>query len=159
MTEQSGVMAAHLGAAVCPITLQLLLDAGTPLTAKDANKQTVLHHAARSGQAESLALILPLWVQSGAVGRTSAPLKGGVLDWRDRWHRTAVTWAVLNGHVQALEVLCQHGADPDPQPPSLHKHSKRTTLKQESHMEIATRLYGAGGGEIGAVLERWRGSA
>ena len=28
-----------------------------------------------------------------------------MLEWRDRWGRTAVHWAVLNGHVACLRAL------------------------------------------------------
>lgn len=153
MTEQSGIMAAHLAAAVCPVCLQLLIG-HTPLRAKDRNKQTLVHHAARGGRIECLQLLLRLWTEEGAGGHTST-LQGGVLDWRDRWHRTPVHWAVLNGHLEALEVLLAAGADPDPRAPSAYKHQKRTSLRQESPPELARRLYGdPGGGEFGAALAR-----
>ena len=155
MTEKSGLMAAHLAAGVCQKSLALLLELGqTPLRAKDRNKQTMLHHAARGGQVECLQLLLKLWTEDGATGHTSA-LQGGVLDWRDRWHRTPVHWAVLNGHLEALEVLLAAGADPDPRAPSAYKHQKRTSLRQESPPELARRLHGdPGGGEFGAALAR-----
>jgi len=41
--------------------VKLLLDAGTPISIKDGNKQTLLHSAARSGHCEVLKFIMKQW--------------------------------------------------------------------------------------------------
>jgi hypothetical protein len=62
---------------------------------------------------------------------------------RDRWHRTALHWAVLNGHWGALRFLVTRMGAPVRTP--LIKaltHRRRTHLAQESARQICRRLYG-----------------
>ena len=152
---QRGVMAAHLACGVCPATLRILLDAGSPLAARDNNKQCLLHHAARAGHCECLRLVLSRWMTDDAT-RPSAndKIRGGGLEPRDRWHRTPVHWAVLNSHkgLDCLRLLLDAGADPCPTAPSKHQHAKRTRLRPENPIEIAERLYPPNGGEVGGLL-------
>lgn len=89
-------------------------DARAPLAAKDLNQQTVLHFAARSGRADTMALLLQRWCADADVTSQGSRVYGGPLDWRDRWHRTPVHWAVLNGHAEALRALLAARAAPVP---------------------------------------------
>lgn len=41
--------------------VRMLLEAGTPITIKDGNKQTILHSAARSGRCELLRFVMSKW--------------------------------------------------------------------------------------------------
>lgn len=78
------------------------------------------------------------------------------LDWRDRWSRTPVHWAILNGRVDALKVLLDHGCSPTPVKP---KKNARTSAALETPLEMCHRLYGADslkGMEITRLLENAR---
>jgi len=67
---------------------------------------------------------------------------GGRFDWPDRWFRTPVHWAVLNGNVPALEVLLEFGCNPMPGSPSkMRKRNRRTSARIETPIEMCERLY------------------
>jgi acyl-coenzyme A synthetase/AMP-(fatty) acid ligase/ankyrin repeat protein len=125
--------------------VKLILQAGAPVTMKDGNKQSFIHSAARSGSCAVLQYAL-LPEMEGAVDTDCnvlytldrAAIKQ-MLDWRDRWMRTPVHWAVLNGHVQALEILLQAGASPDPPAPHSNRQSSAAI---ESPMDICLRVHG-----------------
>ncbi|CAK9084286.1 unnamed protein product [Durusdinium trenchii] len=102
--------AAHVAAARGdPSLLQLLLTTGDnderegiATWARDADQQTVLHLSARSGDLKCLELIL-----SKVKGLKA---KDGGLEAKDRWGRTALQWAVANGHKDAAVCLIRNGA-------------------------------------------------
>ena len=50
--------------------LKILLDWGCPLAAKDHNKQTILHHAARSGNTGVLKYVLQRWITAASSNGT-----------------------------------------------------------------------------------------
>jgi hypothetical protein len=79
-----------------------------------------------------------------------------MLEWRDRWSRTAVHWAVLNGHVQCLKALLQLGASPSPPNARHGAHLKSTYLTIETPLQLARRRYrsGVGGGAVGEEVLR-----
>ena len=156
-TDANGRMAMHL-AAGCSSgpkssdgnieVLKILLDWGCPLAAKDHNKQTILHHAARSGNTGVLKYVLQRWITAASsngtchVAASSNPKvydlrRGGLLDWRDRWSRTSVHWCVLNQHIECLKILLAAGASA--MPPKPHG-SRSTRLRLETPLEIARRL-------------------
>ncbi|CAJ1443073.1 unnamed protein product [Effrenium voratum] len=139
-TEAHGVMALHLAATKNAQVVQLLLDAKAPLAAKDLNQQTALHFAARAGCCESLAVLLRQWLADESIISQGARVYGGPLDWRDRWHRTPVHWAVLNGHLQALKALLEARASAEPPKVREYRHVRSTTLRHESPLDIAQRL-------------------
>eukprot|EP00913_Durusdinium_trenchii_P020718 g19458.t1 len=92
-----------------PSLLQLLLTTGDnderegiATWARDADQQTVLHLSARSGDLKCLELIL-----SKVKGLKA---KDGGLEAKDRWGRTALQWAVANGHKDAAVCLIRNGA-------------------------------------------------
>ncbi|CAJ1453947.1 unnamed protein product, partial [Effrenium voratum] len=99
--------AAHLAAARGDANLLALLLAlegaqGVATWARDADQQTVLHLAARSGDQKCVELVL------AKVKGLKA--KDGGLEAKDRWARTALQWAVANNHQEAAVCLIRNGA-------------------------------------------------
>ncbi|GAX25531.1 hypothetical protein FisN_15Hh150 [Fistulifera solaris] len=114
--------------------LECLLAAGAPLTIKDGNQQSLLHAAARAGHTFLLQQLLTLWRNTSVRGSSLEDR----LQWRDVWSRTAVHWAVLNGHCEALQVLLEAGCDPQPLLPN---KQKRSSVALETPLEMNDRLY------------------
>ena len=125
---------------------RLLLEySDVPLSAKDASRQTVLHAAARSGHPKLLRYLMSSWTKAGDEGKIHiypAGIKGGRYDWQDRWFRTPVHWAVLNGNVEALAILLEGGCSPNPCRPKASVVSKKTSAALESPIEICERIHG-----------------
>jgi acyl-CoA synthetase (AMP-forming)/AMP-acid ligase II/ankyrin repeat protein len=136
--------------------VQLLLQAGAPATTKDGNKQTYLHSAARAGNCRVLQYAIEQFQQDPACKTKRERASSNnhnddvIWNWRDRWMRTPVHWAVLNGHVPALRVLLlQADALPDPtMPPS----NRQSSAAVESPMELCQRLYGDS--ELGRQMQQ-----
>lgn len=121
---------------------------------RDGNKQSVLHSAARAGHCRILSHVMKVWKEE-----KGEPIDGRVpanhfFNWTDRWLRTPVHWAVLNGRVSALEVLLKSGASPSVQRP---KVNIRSSAAVESPLEMADRLYGhvSKGQDIVELLKKW----
>eukprot|EP00439_Symbiodinium_sp_Y106_P064412 s1760_g10.t1 len=92
---------AHLAAAQGDASILALLLApegaeGVATWARDADQQTILHLAARSGEGKAVEAVL------GKVKGLRG--KDGGLEAKDRWSRTALQWAVANGHEEAAEA-------------------------------------------------------
>jgi hypothetical protein len=127
---------------------RLLLEySDVPLSAKDASRQTVLHAGARSGHPKLLRYLMSSWTKAGDEGKIHiypAGIKGGRYDWQDRWFRTPVHWAVLNGtsNVEALAILLEGGCSPNPCRPKASVVSKKTSAALESPLEICERIHG-----------------
>ena len=125
---------------------RLLLEySNVPLSAKDAARQTVLHAGARSGHPKLLRYLMSSWTKAGDEGKIHiypAGIKGGRYDWQDRWFRTPVHWAVLNGNVEALAILLEGGCSPSPCRPKASVVSKKTSAALESPLEICERVHG-----------------
>lgn len=141
---------AHYAAMNSAACLELLIDAKAPVTLRDVRGQSLVHAAARTGNCESLRYLMG--ILCGAEGSTSQGLPRalrsgqghiGLLEWSDRWSRTAVHWAVLNGHAAALTILLEGGAQAAPPRISTGQMTKRTHLVQEQPMDIALRVHGA----------------
>ena len=66
------------------------------------------------------------------------------LEEKDRWHRTPLHWAALNGHASVVAVLVELGASPNPPTVKLGYHVKSTSLLMETPVHIALRLCVAG---------------
>eukprot|EP00977_Amphora_coffeiformis_P016939 scaffold5364_cov164-Amphora_coffeaeformis.AAC.37 len=117
--------------------VKLLLASGAPIQMKDGNKHTLLHCAARSGFNRVLEFALEHWKKDFIP---SDPVKHkGSLDWRDRWSRTPVHWAILNGKINALRILLDHGCSSTPVKP---KKNARTNAALETPQEMCDRIYG-----------------
>eukprot|EP00929_Paragymnodinium_shiwhaense_P051672 TRINITY_DN25962_c0_g1_i2.p1 TRINITY_DN25962_c0_g1~~TRINITY_DN25962_c0_g1_i2.p1 ORF type:complete len:720 (+),score=89.56 TRINITY_DN25962_c0_g1_i2:68-2227(+) len=145
----SQLTAAHYGAISSASCLRLLLAAKAPLTVRDARGQSLLHAAARSGNAESLRCLMEYVKEQQDKGnkaprafRAGEGGSHGFLEWTDRWQRTAVHWATLNGHADVLAALLEYGANPKPALISESQMSKRTHMTQETPLDIARRLHG-----------------
>jgi len=122
----------------------LLDEANVPLAIMDGNKQTVLHSTARSGNTLLLSFLLERWTQAGDKNEIAIYIRkrGGRFDWSDRWFRSPVHWAVLNGKARALQLLLDVGCDPEPsQPKERSKSNRRTSAKLETPIEICLRKF------------------
>ena len=123
----------------------LLEHAGVPLSAKDVTRQTVLHAGARSGHPKLLRYLMSSWTKAGDEGKIHIypeGIKGGRYDWQDRWFRTPVHWAVLNGNVEALKILLEGGCSSNPRRPKASVVNRKTSAAVESPMEICERIHG-----------------
>jgi acyl-CoA synthetase (AMP-forming)/AMP-acid ligase II len=131
-----GVTPAHLAAAVSAPLLQLLLGRAPSLThCRDGRQQSLLHFAARNGNVETTRLLLAAYQQK--------------LDTRDKWQRTPVHWAVLNGHLTVLEAMRLYfAASPSSSssPPSTASLAVQVAVVQEE----------TAGGSDGGGLKRSR---
>jgi len=127
--------------------VKLLLEAGAPLAMRDGNKQSILHSAARAGHCRLLTYAMSLWKERNS----HQPPSKHFFNWRDRWLRTPVHWAVLNGRVDALRILLEMGSSPCPPKPSVNK---RSSAAVESPLEMCDRLYGKAATGKGAEIRR-----
>lgn len=136
-TAGSRAMAAHFAAAHSAAALSMLLDAGSPIRATDQNKQSLLHVAAREGNAESVSVLLQ-WLRAEQRVIQGKP-EAALCMQRDRWNRTAVEWACVNGHAAVLEVLIEAGGPATAQgvKMSAQKHHKRTHGRLQPPLHLA----------------------
>ncbi|CAE7258709.1 psmB6 [Symbiodinium natans] len=139
VTEPGAAMTPLHYAAMAPGAgaLDVLLKAKAPLTVRDARGQSLLHAAARSGRAESLRRLLQA-SREGPARKASR----GLLEWSDRWARSAVHWASLNGHSEVLRILLDAKAPPAPKLITERQMAKRTHLAQERPLDLARRVHG-----------------
>lgn len=119
-------------------TVELLLH-WCPITVRGNNLQTLLHCSARRGDAQVLAFLLPRWIAMVENDEKSLKVFGSHVDWRDRWHRTALSWACLNHRVECAKLLLDARANPDAKIRD-HQHKKDTRADNESPREIAARV-------------------
>ena len=84
------------------------------ITAKDNNQQTILHHAARSGSSSSLfSLLISYWkneVNGTKSKNSNINMNNKMFDVVDKWERTPMHWAVINGHRLIVMLLMDEGA-------------------------------------------------
>ena len=127
----SGALPAHL-AAGCASTgatgsLRALLEAGTAPRCRDANEQNLAHWAARAGNVATLRI---------ALSEARLPAES-----YDRWSRSPLHWAVVNGHHDAARALLEAGACAGGRQATRRgRAGKSTHLAQESPLELAARL-------------------
>jgi len=123
------------------------MEAGCPLLMKDANKQSILHAAARAGHIA----ILEYAIEEHQSDRYTGPVPlMQFLEFQDKWFRSALHWAVLHGHVKAVKILLEKGSDPLPYKP--RSNNKQTSMATETPLEICKRLYGTS--EKGIEIEK-----
>ena len=72
--------------------------------------------------------------------RASRAAKEAYVELRDRWHRTALHWAVVNMEEAAVEALIIGGAAVNGVPMPVGKHMKQTSLPLEAPLHSAARL-------------------
>ena len=115
--------------------LDLLLTAGAPLAMRDDRRQSALHAAARHGSIRALKRLLKAAAET-EVGRHKEP----IIELRDRWHRTALHWSVVNQQMEILNVLIEAGASVNGLHMPNKKHNKSTSLPREAPLHSAARL-------------------
>ena len=100
-----------------------------PWAVRDKRKQTLLHAAARGGNVRILEYVL------GKIEAVSLPQALGSID---RFHRSALHWAVLKANLGAIKVLLDHGSNPRQE---IRKglQTKSTHLPYESPLTLARR--------------------
>ena len=124
-----------------------LLEAGCPLLIKDANKQSILHAAARAGHTAILEYVIEEHQSSRYNG--PVPLEQ-FLEFQDKWFRSALHWAVLHGNAKALKVLLEKGSNPSPYKP--RSSTRQTSMIAETPLEICKRLHGSS--DKGITMEK-----
>ena len=133
----------------------MLLDAGSPIRATDQNKQGLLHVAAREGNAGSVSVLFQ-WLKS----QKNQPGAEAFCTQRDRWNRTAVDWAAINGHSAVLRLLIEAGGGAAVQgvKMSAQKHHKRThgRLQPPLHLAVWRTVTPEADAETAGKTERHR---
>ena len=113
--------------------LQHLIQAGAIVTSRDANKHFTVHSAARGGQEAVLIFVIELFKNAGSWEK--------VKDAKDRWQRTPLHWAVLNGNNGCCRILVEMGAKVGGEVMTQHMLNRsRSSLVYETPLEIAKRL-------------------
>ena len=77
---------------------------------------------------------------AAAAFSSTANEKEAYVELRDRWHRTALHWAVVNMEEEAVLVLIEGGATVDGVAMPVGKHMKQTSLPLEAPLHSAARL-------------------
>ena len=130
--SEAKTLATHVAAARgAAAILKVLLARGVPPGARDADKQTILHLAVRSGD------IATIYV---AIDRCKA-LKtraGGIEAW-DRWRRTAAAWALAKGDAEAVSALRDAGAKLTDLERTVADTWKHGTLSERSRVQREAR--------------------
>ena len=127
------------------------------LRLQDGAKQSLLHYAARSGNMETVRLLVCLYEDQRKMEESMRELKHrkskgrlqahGVMDPRDRWQRTPLHWTIVNGHIGVAKHLLSSGALAQPYDPHRLKRmenhiSSSTHLPMETPLQLAIRMYG-----------------
>eukprot|EP01064_Diplonema_japonicum_P037340 TRINITY_DN8704_c1_g1_i1.p1 TRINITY_DN8704_c1_g1~~TRINITY_DN8704_c1_g1_i1.p1 ORF type:complete len:773 (+),score=125.97 TRINITY_DN8704_c1_g1_i1:25-2343(+) len=125
-TTELGVTPVHEAAAAghTHIVEHFIHNERFPLQAKDGNRQTIFHHAARSGHTDTIL----------SLSKTGKPTP---LNHYDRWGRSPLHWAVLNNHITTVEALLQLGLPVN----ETRTLARRTRLDMEYPLDIAFRKH------------------
>ncbi len=106
--------------------LEALLATDTrQLVLRNAKKQTALHVAARAGNRAAVCLLLDARADVATM---------------DRWHRTALQWAVVNGQIETVAALVDAGASANMSNVRMSMHKHMTSLPLEAPLHTAARL-------------------
>ena len=109
---------------------------------RDERRGTALHTAARHGNVPGARLLLAAFAAADArEGSGASRGKEPLLELRDRWHRTACHWAVVNQQHAILEMLVQAGASVNGVSMPSRKHTRATcAFGERPRAHCATRL-------------------
>jgi ankyrin repeat protein len=142
LISTAGLPPLHLAAQsdVSRGALELLLDAGAPIAMRDDRRQTALHSAARAGCLGALRRLIEAGVEYDGREERTSNRREPTIELRDRWHRTALHWAVVNQQHAAAALLISAGASVNGVPMSARKHGKNTSLPLETPLHSAARL-------------------
>jgi ankyrin repeat protein len=136
----AGLKCLHLAAQrPFPALLKQLIEHGGSPGVRDRAGQTLLHYSARSGSWEVAEYLLTDPVVVEALSSSYRTVR--YIEQKDRWSRTALHWAVLNGHLPVVKLLLEHGASCTSKVRD-YRHHRSTRLTQESPTEISLRLWG-----------------
>ncbi len=141
LADRNGVTALHLASTICASRVTKLLCAGADMTAVDHKKRTVLHYAARGGNANALGLLTEILKQKSL---------NKIIDRSDCNGRTALHDAVRSGVLESVQILldasANHNARDFRGKSSLHiasecrEEQNFMDLQRSSHQEF-TRKY------------------
>jgi amino acid adenylation domain-containing protein len=84
----------HIAAAHSARILRMVLEKGGEVMARDTNKWTPLYYAAWAGNVEAIQMLLA---------------RNVLVNYKDRWGRSPLAWAVFNHHIPAAEALLAAG--------------------------------------------------
>lgn len=148
LADRNGVTALHLASTICASRVAKLLCAGADMTAVDNKKRTVLHYAARGGNANALGLLTELLKQKSL---------NEIIDRSDCNERTALHDAVRSGVLESVQILLDGSANHNARDlrgkSSLHiasecrEEQSFMDLQRSSHQQ-STRKYGMYPGDI-----------
>ncbi len=134
--DPNGVMPIHMAAQHGPTEILDLLVKKVPLHVRDDNEQTILHHAARAdAPGKVFNWIIERWDKDKNVQLMSK--KCGFYDWEDKWGRTPLHWATVNGHRNSVTRLLDLKVD-----------RKKKDKSGETALEIAERRAKCGAAEL-----------
>lgn len=102
--DYSGVTPLHLAATRCAIRVSKLLSAGSDITNSDRLRRSALHHAARAGNRNVIALLAQSLNERG---------HNVLINQVDCNGRTALHDAVRSGVPEAVQILLNSSADPN----------------------------------------------
>jgi amino acid adenylation domain-containing protein len=112
--------------------LSFMLDhAKAPIRIQDKNRQSLLHHAVRAGNLKSILVL---------KAHASKDTMKWLCEFKDRWSRTALHWAILNSHDNCTRYLLEEcGALATPGSFSSIRRSRISHLFFETPLHIAIR--------------------
>lgn len=119
--DMQGRTPLHFASQRCSVeAITSLLRARAAPNIRDDHRQSALHHAARAGAPAAacnalLNAITAAEGQGGKGGNKKSSHKHGLgpsfLEWEDQWGRTALHWAVINGHRGVASMLLDSQAN------------------------------------------------
>lgn len=116
---------------------------GNPFLSRDDNGQVPLHHAARSGASKTVISFLI----------DQCPNSLGI---QDKWGRTSLHWAAVNGHGEAVRALMEMGSDPTL--PDLEGETPRDIAERRARCGASERGDGVRSSVFGDIAKTLGGS-
>lgn len=148
LADHDGITALHLASTICASRVTKLLRAGADVTAVDHQKRTVLHYAARGGNANALGVLTELLTQK---------FLDEIIDHSDCNGRTALHDAVRSGVLESVQILLDASANPNARDfrgksslyiaSECHEERSFMELQRSSHQQLTRKcdMYPADG--------------